>query len=892
MRPANHVFGPLVGVSRCQTCANPEGNRLGEELSTEVKLALEARWRHHVLHAHENDFDSRRLTSQKCYVLPMFPYPSGALHMGHVRVYAISDAMARFHRMNGKQVIHPMGWDAFGLPAENAARERGLEPAAWTKTNIAHMRRQLRQLGCGFDWRREVSTADPRYFRWTQWLFVRLVRSGMAYRKAALALWDPVDETVLAEEQVDAEGRAWRSGALVERRVLSQWFVRTRAFAHSLRCGLDDPQLENWKDVRALQAHWLGECEGCSLEMPLIGGGEGERLTAWTAMPSGAGASRFVAVPPDSALALLHPGEWTGGGEGTEVPLWRELPVRACSPFSSSPLPVLVLGGEWGPEEARLGLPRACAADAAIAKAASLPPAAEEAKAPPLDWSALEAVGAHRCSARLRDWLVSRQRSWGTPLPAVLCSACGPQPVPEEQLPILTAPPKSDAEAYSSWLNTTCPRCGGTAHRETDTMDTFVDSSWYYLRFLDPHNEQEPFSQEAAVQMPVDLYIGGKEHAVLHLYYARFMQHFLHSQGLVPCREPFRRLLPQGMVMGQAFCLKSSGRYLPASEVDTSGKEPVERATGLPVEALWEKMSKSKFNGVDPQSLLEEYGCDATRLFMLADVAPMSHRHWSSGTFGGVLKWQRRIWLTLQKLLSLRQALARGDESPLGPPMDPKRFQQEENKLKDSRNYYVMGVTFHFAETQQLSVAISKMQGLTNSLRRAPPWVMAQGLEFEKALAAQIVLLTPLAPHFACELWEAFVQAPAHVCTGDLRANDESKMERWGSNALNQPWPHVDADYQLPLTVKVTGREPHIIKLPRTELDALTEAEAVRLALEDPNLQKYVEQSGVHHTSLWLLKSCAAELRIQLHRKKATSKDEDSSSKAEQQKSKARATKG
>ncbi|KAJ4448566.1 hypothetical protein ANN_10584 [Periplaneta americana] len=558
-------------------------------------------------------------------------------------------------------VIHPMGWDAFGLPAENAAIERGIEPSVWTKQNIAHMKEQLQKLGCSFEWDRELATCDPEYYHWTQYLFLRMYEEGLVYRKEALVNWDPVDQTVLADEQVNDNGCSWRSGAKVEKKMLKQWFIRTTRFSKSLWDGLSDPLLKNWKDIINLQKHWIGE---------------------------------FVHI---------------------------------------------------------------------------------------------------------------------------------------------------------------CSRCHGEATRETDTMDTFVDSSWYFLRYLDPHNKQMPFSKKKVEKfLPVDLYIGGKEHAVLHMYYARFFNHFLHSIGLVPYKEPFQQLLVQGMVMGRSYRVKGTGLYIPKEEVDLTGPKLIEKKTGQPVVAAWEKMSKSKHNGVDPETMMQDYGTDTTRLLILGDVAPTSHRNWNSDTFPGILKWQHRLWLTMRSFINIRSKLESTVSSSAA---NTPEFKKHEDYMFDSRNYYLKGATFNYTTAFQLSVAISKMQGLTNSLRKVPPEVIGLGPQFERALACQIILLAPMAPHFASELWSGFVSAPN-------RLNTSSAEIKWDEDVLQQMWPQVDMHYCLELVCTINGVEQKSIRIPRHQLENLTHDDALELALSHSNVQRYTSGRKIVNTSFRLQPSYEAIINI------------------------------
>ncbi|XP_060534857.1 probable leucine--tRNA ligase, mitochondrial [Cylas formicarius] len=813
------VVGVASNNPRASYARSLSGLQLwSEDISSDIKLRIEDHWRGKIA---ETSSDDGAAGKQKYYVLSMFPYPSGSLHMGHIRVYAISDTVARFQRMNGKNVIHPIGWDAFGLPAENAAMERETDPSEWTLDNIARMKSQLKRLGCSFDWEREIATCDPSYYRWTQDLFLKLYDADLVYRKEALVNWDPVDGTVLADEQVDENGNSWRSGVKVEKKLLRQWFVRTTRFAKALYDGLADPTLEDWRDIKKLQRHWIGECAGVNFDF-FVDGVDSDRVTVWTDKPEYIKHVKFVVVAGSHALARKEGA--TGVGK-----------LKTClkNPFGDESVPVFVTDElKFAPPiDSFLGIPGACeiAARFADTRGVSYEPLAAVEDAHNLERTRDEVCsearkwgfGGYWSSAKLRDWLISRQRYWGTPIPIVHCASCGTVAVPREHLPVrlpkltaLTQKGKSPLAEVSDWVNTKCPQCGGAAARETDTMDTFVDSAWYFLRYLDPGNTSEMFGRHKVFEgMPVDLYIGGKEHAVLHLYYARFVGHFLHSLGLVPTAEPFKRLLVQGMVMGRSFRVKGTGRYLAEDQVDvidSKRNKAVAKATGEAVAVTWEKMSKSKRNGVDPDAMFARYGVDTTRLLMLADVAPTSHRHWTADTFPGVLGWQHRLWLTVREFLKTR-----GGAPP--PPLSEEEFERHEADLRDARNYYVRGATFNYAISQQLSVAVSKQQGLTTRLRRAPAAVFARGAEFERALAAQIVMLAPMAPHFASELWSGFVAAPGRLATSGIA---------WDEPVLCQRWPEVDADYELELSCQVNGHEYCSVKMPRVRLEALTTDEA------------------------------------------------------------------
>ncbi|KAJ8954021.1 hypothetical protein NQ318_004314 [Aromia moschata] len=757
----------------------------------------------------------------------MFPYPSGSLHMGHVRVYTISDTVARYQKMNGKNVIHPIGWDAFGLPAENAAIDRQIAPDLWTKQNISYMKTQLQKLSCSFAWDREIATCDPEYYRWTQDLFLKLYDAGLVYQKEALVNWDPVDQTVLADEQVDENGCSWRSGAKVERKLLKQWFVKTTKFAKDLLDGLDDTSLQDWRDIIKLQKHWIGECDGVSFDFKIIDDSESDKvLSLWTSRPEYIGHVKFVAVSGTHILAkkegVKNDSETTRLVSVLENPFNKEkIPVYATSEIEFLPM-----------TDSYVGIPDIDEQSTIFAKTHNIPytpvprlDSEQEIKNRQTEICA-EAnrlnIDGHWTSAKLRDWLISRQRYWGTPIPIVHCKKCGSQPVPRKDLPVvlpelseLSQRGGSHLAQVEGWTKTSCPQCRGPAKRETDTMDTFVDSSWYYLRYLDPRNTGEMFDKEKAMRlMPVDLYIGGKEHAVLHLYYARFIAHFLYSLGLLPEREPFKRFLVQGMVMGRTYRIKGTGGIRAGGQNLKRNKAAV-KETGEPVVVSWEKMSKSKYNGVDPDEMFKTYGTDTTRLLILADVAPTSSRNWNSNTFPGILNWQKRLWLTIRDFLRHRNNLP--------PTTTDDQFLSHDDYMFDSRNYYVKGTTFNYVISQQLSVAVSKQQGLTNSIRKMPASIFAHSLQFERALAAQIIMLAPMAPHFASELWSGFVSAPN-------RHNNSSEIA-WDKSVFDQTWPETDMDYNLDLICQVNGCENCVIKLARRDMERISKEEALSLAL-------------------------------------------------------------
>ncbi|XP_021112895.1 probable leucine--tRNA ligase, mitochondrial isoform X2 [Heterocephalus glaber] len=711
-------------------------------------------------------------------------------------------------------VIHPMGWDAFGLPAENAAIERNLHPQSWTQSNIKHMRSQLDRLGLCFSWDREITTCLPDYYKWTQYLFIKLYEAGLAYQKEALVNWDPVDETVLANEQVDEHGRSWRSGTKVEQRFLRQWFIRTTAYAKAMQDALG--QLPEWYGIKGMQAHWIGDCVGCHLDFALKVDGRdtGEKLTAYTATPEAIYGASHVAVTP--CHSLLHGrGSLREALRGAQVPGKDCLtPVVAVNTLTRQELPVVILAEAdlGGSLDSKIGIPSTSSEDTRVAQALGLSyssviqtlPDGTERLQSSAEFTGLtrqEAflavtqkarrmrMGGNVTSDKLKDWLISRQRYWGTPIPIVHCPACGPVPVPLEDLPVtlpslmaLTGKGGSPLASASEWVNCACPRCKGAARRETDTMDTFVDSAWYYFRYTDPRNPHSPFDTTLAdFWMPVDLYIGGKEHAVMHLFYARFFSHFCHDQKMVKHREPFHKLLPQGLIKGQTFRLPS-GQYLPREQVDLTGPVPVHTETRAPLVVTWEKMSKSKHNGVDPADMVAQYGVDSTRLFLLFAAPPEKDLLWDVKTdaLPGVLRWQQRLWSLVTQFIEARAS---------GMDAQPALLQAEEKaearRLWEYKNAVIAQVTAHFTKDFSLNSAIAQLIGLSNALSQASQRVILHSAEFEDALCALIVMAAPMAPHLTSELWAGLALVPRKLCA----------HYAWDAGVLLQAWPAVDPQF-------------------------------------------------------------------------------------------------
>ncbi|XP_047985060.1 leucine--tRNA ligase, mitochondrial [Leguminivora glycinivorella] len=836
-----------------------------QDLNSEIKLKIEKHWSEEV--QKEQSVSSGKLH----YVLAQFPYPSGNLHMGHVRVYSISDTIARYHKLNGDKVIHPIGWDAFGLPAENAAIERNVQPQHWTATNIESMKKQLLDLGFNFDWNRELSTCDPEYYRWTQHIFLKLFENGLAYQSKASVNWDPVDQTVLADEQVDEQGCSWRSGAKVEKKILTQWFIKTTKFAQKLYDGLSSEQLENWKDIINLQKHWIGECNGTVVTFNMLVNDELKTLDVWTSDPYKLIHGEFLLISRDNLIA-----QELNNQDGKLL--------KAINPITEAEIPVYISEDANYAEgrDVYLACPSVDETDKVLAHkikfcvkptCSTINIARENKRA--IDLAKSKDVGGHLVSSKLKDWLISRQRYWGTPIPIIHCPDCGPVPVPYDQLPLKL--PKLDyAETNSKsladlhdWVNCKCPQCNASSKRETDTMDTFVDSSWYYYRFLDPKNNIAPFNKENLQGCsPVQIYIGGKEHAVLHLYYARFMSYFLHSLGWTVYEEPFKKLLVQGMVMGQSYKLKSSGKYIPAENVEKIEKKYVEKLTQQPVAVQWEKMSKSKYNGENPERLLTTYGCDTTRLLILADVPPATSRHWSEATFPGVLNWQHRLWITVRDFIKHRNDVTLYQQNNI----TSEEFENIDFKLWDSRNYFTANTSYHFKYTHMLSVGISRLQALTNALRnKVPAEVIAKSKEYELALAALIIMLSPVAPHFCSELWAGFLSAPNRIALS-------SPLINWQENVLGQRWPKVDDHYKLSLLCKIDGVDRCELKIAAPVLDRLGEEEAMQMMLDQADVAFRISR-GIIKTKYELFPGSRAILNLFTNRSTNKKKETDTENK-------------
>ena len=767
----------------------------------------------------------------RAYVLEMFPYPSGRIHMGHVRNYTMGDVLARFKRMTGHEVLHPMGWDAFGMPAENAAMEKKVHPGDWTRSNIAAMKAQLKRLGFALDWGRELATCEPEYYGQEQALFLDLYAGGLVYRKESAVNWDPVDMTVLANEQV-IDGKGWRSGAVVEKRKLSQWFLKITDFADDLLAGLGT--LEHWPDkVRLMQENWIGKSRGARLHFDFVGTGTAHRgIEVFTTRPDTLFGASFIAIAADhpvaqelakhspeltafiaecqqsgTAAADIETAEKKGFDTGLSVqhpldPSWH-LPVHVanfvlmdygtgaifgCPAHDQRDLdfarkynlPVQRVVAPEGEEHEEIG-DEAYTGPGRLVNSRFLDGAeVEDAKAMVIARAEHEGWGKGTTVWRLRDWGVSRQRYWGTPIPIIHCDGCGVVPVPRPALPVKLPEdvsfdvPGNPLDRHPTWKHVDCPKCGSAARRETDTLDTFVDSSWYFIRFASQPDDK-PFDKAVAERwLPVGQYIGGVEHAILHLLYARFWTRALKHIGKLDVAEPFTGLFTQGMVTHETY-QDPQGRWLSPEEVQPGENGLTIIATGDAVtRGRIEKMSKSKKNTVDPTGIVDQYGADAVRWFMLSDSPPERDLPWSEAGIEGAWRFVNRLW----RLVDGVDAAATGSDADL------------DRKLHRT----IAGVAADI-ESLGFNKAVAKLYELTGAIEKAKP-----SASRTTAIRTLVALVSPMVPHLAEEAWEVLGEAGL---------------------VAEAAWPAVDpallVDDQVTVAVQVNGKLRDTLTVPKGE---------------------------------------------------------------------------
>jgi leucyl-tRNA synthetase len=818
---------------------------------------------------------------EKFYCLCMFPYPSGRLHMGHVRNYTIGDVVSRYQRMRGRNVLQPMGWDAFGLPAENAAIRHGVPPARWTRENIAHMRAQLRSLGFAYDWRRELATCDPDYYRWEQWFFLRLYEKGLVYKASATVNWDPVDQTVLANEQV-IDGRGWRSGALVERREIPQWFLKITAYADELLAHLE--KLPGWPDqVRTMQANWIGRSEGLELDFALAAGATAgyEALTVYTTRPDTLYGVTYMAVAAEHPLAVhaardrpelaafladCRNADTTEAALETMEKRGMPLGLGVIHPLTGAEIPVWVanfvlMGYGTGAVMAVPGHDRrdwefatkyrlpirqvitpADDAEADLAREAFVPygvlvnspgfdglssAEAFEALAARLE---AEGRGRRRVNYRLRDWSVSRQRFWGCPVPMIACPSCGSVPVPADQLPVrlpedvTLSGAGSPLKDIAGFVEVDCPQCGGAARRETDTFDTFFESSWYYARYCSADQDKAMLDDRARYWLPVDQYIGGIEHAILHLLYARFFHKLMRDEGLVDGDEPFSNLLTQGMVLAESFYREDAkgGRtwYNPTEvemQRDDKGRavSAVLRADGQPVHLGGVgTMSKSKNNGADPQALIDRYGADTVRLFTMFAAPPEQSLEWSDSGVEGAHRFMKRLWRMIHEHVA----------DGATPGLEVAALDGAQRELRRQLHAAIAKVSDDVGRRYTFNTAIAAVMELLNALGRHAGRAPQDRALRQEAFEAVVLMLSPIVPHASHALWSAL------GCEGA---------------AVDQPWPAFDpaalVQDQVELVVQVQGKLRGRIRVAR---DA-PEDEIRAAALGEENVARFVGGSAV-----------------------------------------------
>ncbi|MBC7952284.1 MAG: leucine--tRNA ligase [Rhodospirillaceae bacterium] len=793
----------------------------------------------------------------KYYALEMFPYPSGRIHMGHVRNYTLGDVVARHKRASGFNVLHPMGWDAFGLPAENAAIERNVHPAKWTRENIAAMREQLKTMGLSYDWSREIATCEPEYYKHEQRMFLDFLKAGLVYRKESWVNWDPVENTVLANEQV-IDGRGWRSGALVEKRLLSQWFLKITAFADDLLDSLKT--LERWPErVRIMQENWIGRSEGAKVVWDIAG--RADTLEVFTTRPDTLFGAAFLAISPNHPLAaelavgnaaltdfigecnrmgtseaVLETAEKKGVDTGLKachpfVPGW-ELPIYVANfvlmeygsgaifgcpahdqrdldfarKYGLTVKPVVLPAGE-DPAAFAVGT-EAYSGDGSLFNSDFLDGlGVDSAKSAAIARIQADGRGEKTVNWRLRDWGVSRQRYWGCPIPIIHCELCGAVPVPAKDLPVRLPEdvsfdkPGNPLAHHPTWKHVDCPCCGKPARRETDTFDTFFESSWYFARYTSPQSEDLSFDKGAAdYWLPVDQYIGGIEHAVLHLLYSRFFTRAMKECGYLDVKEPFAGLLTQGMVCHETYKDEAGAWLYPDEVVKAEGGALVHASTAKPVTlGRSEKMSKSKRNTVDPAHIISTYGADTARLFMLSDSPPERDLEWTDAGIDGAWRYVNRLW---------RMVVGVVDDLPASGTAMPE-LGDAAAKLRRLVHKTIAQISedlerFHFNK------AVARLREMTNALGEAKPgsadlaWVLREGLEAAALLAA------PMMPHLAEELWAELGHTVPVVET---------------------PWPKADASLlvedSVTIAVQVNGKLRATIELPKDADAKLAEETAL-----------------------------------------------------------------
>ncbi len=837
---------------------------------------LEPRWQEEWRLNGSNRTKSPNPGQEKFYALSMFPYPSGTLHMGHVRNYVITDVIARYQRMLGKCVLHPMGWDAFGLPAENAAIERRVNPETWTEMNIKQMKGQLNRLGLSIDWDREQTTCKSDYYKWTQYLFLELYKSGLAYQKKAIVNWDPVDQTVLANEQVDSEGRSWRSGAIVEKKELKQWFLRITKYADELLFDLNN--LKGWPEkVKSMQENWIGRSEGTEFDFKVTG--KDIKITVFTTRADTIYGVKYIVLAPDNNLVDQLVGTEFQESINTfrqtvanmsiqdrtsdEKPkIGQYIGINAINPVNGEEIPIWIADyvlKDYG-SGAVMGVPSHDKRDfnfskkynlgykQVITKSIQINESAEKEelfteKGVLIDSDkftgleskiAIESItnlsqkegwGRSKVQYKLRDWLISRQRFWGCPIPIIHCKKCGSIPEDVENLPIelpnleiLNSQKTSLADIDTKWIKVKCPICNSQARRETDTMDTFMCSSWYYLRYTDPKNNNKAFEKsEADKWLPVDQYVGGIEHAILHLLYSRFFTKALSSRGLLKSKEPFKRLLTQGMVQGVTYRNSKNGKYINPDHISDKSN-PIDPETNDAIEVIYEKMSKSKNNGVDPSIVIDKYGADTTRLFILFKAPPEKDLEWNDSDVEGQNRFILRIWKLVHNYIQDTNDQLESSKNLTTENYVDNLSSIEESVIK-AVNTAIKEITNDLTDDYQFNTAISELMILSNNLQENLSKVRIKIAN--QAIHSLVLLLAPFAPHISEEFWKML---------GKSESVHEQKWPSYDSEALKSK--------AYKLVIQINGKV-------RGSLDVPTKAnksELEKIGLNNDITKKWIQE--------------------------------------------------
>ncbi|CCE78139.1 Piso0_000754 [Millerozyma farinosa CBS 7064] len=922
-----HRWGPSgkkIGTIRCLSSANEsvDQNRRLSDLDNKWSK----RWREvspdNSLHPTKHLINNS--DAPTFYALSMFPYPSGMLHLGHLRVYTISDVVARLKRLKGYKVLHPMGWDAFGLPAENAAIERGVNPAVWTEENIKKMKSQMGLMMADFDWDREVSTCSPDYYKWTQKIFISLYEKRLAYRKEAEINWDPVDQTVLANEQVDFMGRSWRSGAQVEKKKLEQWFIGITEYAKDLNKDME--VLDKWPDkVKSMQRHWIGESHGTDITIFTTDQSFPE-LKIFTSRPETLFSVQFVALSVDHPLVSKLAQEDSNLREfvryskaETDVDTTKGYllkNVKASIPISvdgekciNYTLPLYAAPyvlGTYG-HGSVMGCPAHDERDYIFWKThnQSVPPlqtvgpsnieeshelpyvdkkgkmytnkhlnngvgslgkiegmSTKNASSEVISLLEKEGLGSMTTKYRLRDWLISRQRYWGVPIPMIFCENCGTVPVPDEDLPVTL--PKVEGEKFGkhnllnhldSFIHTECPKCHSSAKRDTDTMDTFMDSSWYFFRYTDPKNTELPFDKKKAnALMPVDMYIGGVEHAILHLLYSRFISKFLADAGYWDNpelnNEPIKQLVTQGMVHGKTYTDPKSGRFLRKDEIDFKDpKNPSIIESGLAPEITYEKMSKSKHNGADPASCIKKYGADATRAHMLFQAPISDTLNWNEEQIAGTERWLRRVinlGSKIQAYVPKEQANKNAYHTVVenveinGVMYDKKRLSEAEVSLFNSIQEYAARVSKSVEEDLSFNTIISDYMKFTNKIEAAlkSSEKVDPELLFD-AYKKLLIIMSPVTPCVSEECWESLL----------LKSGKKWKSIFFEKYPESQKVIISKSKYNVFINGKpraVLFQEPDFFEQPENSvIEKLNESSAISKLLLGKDIKKLIRKPGL-----------------------------------------------